>query len=657
MADFEWYLNRQGARGQKGEKGDTGEAVSIEVVSDTANEYILKFVSASGETVTPNLRGTLIDTVEEGTYVRYNPETQQVYTSDIEMASTTTIGAVRFTTEEELLDSDSGVVVSPSDMQDYLFDKLKEGKNITISKDETSGNITITGADGGYILPPATQSTLGGIKVGTNLSITADGTLSAEAGGGGTSDYNELTNKPQINSVELTGNKTLDDLDIQRKFNAVNPLSFATSVQSDYINCTIYKENLTYATSEKGYADNSGSAYARVYGTSYEDGISFAPQQGAYFPLNKDYLYINNNANTLLLLGYRVDDKFVPLFTTAGSNVQKVTNIVGNQNIVHIYRERLAPQGFTPDGDIKYCFRVNPETNTLYRIGGAMNSASASVTTLSSEEDISALSKCDTVFMFLDKNITSQPQPYQYLDNAHNVCVYDLGNSFTGITPLAENLDQYNIVFPKDTTTLFNLKASTATTSQLGVVKPDGTSITIDNNGTISAEVPTATSDLTNDSGFITNSVNNLTNYTPTSGLATVATSGSYSDLTNKPSIPEAYTLPTASTTTLGGVKVDGTTITITGDGTISAVGGGTGGTTDYTALNNKPQINSVELTGNKSLVDIGAQAITDNTLTTTNKTIVGAINELVTRITALETQVTSLNSVIDGQIGGNADA
>lgn len=34
-------------------------------------------------------------------------------------------------------------------------------------------------------------------------------------GGGGTSDYTQLTNKPQINSVTLTGNKSLDDLGIQ----------------------------------------------------------------------------------------------------------------------------------------------------------------------------------------------------------------------------------------------------------------------------------------------------------------------------------------------------------------------------------------------------------------------------------------------------------
>lgn len=36
--------------------------------------------------------------------------------------------------------------------------------------------------------------------------------------------------------------------------------------------------------------------------------------------------------------------------------------------------------------------------------------------------------------------------------------------------------------------------------------------------------------------------------------LATVATSGSYNDLSNKPDIPPAYSLPNASTSTRGGV-------------------------------------------------------------------------------------------------------
>jgi hypothetical protein len=52
--------------------------------------------------------------------------------------------------------------------------------------------------------------------------------------------------------------------------------------------------------------------------------------------------------------------------------------------------------------------------------------------------------------------------------------------------------------------------------------------------------------------------------------FATVATSGSYTDLSNTPA---AYSLPTATTSVLGGVRVDGTTITITG-GVISAATG-----------------------------------------------------------------------------------
>lgn len=59
-------------------------------------------------------------------------------------------------------------------------------------------------------------------------------------------------------------------------------------------------------------------------------------------------------------------------------------------------------------------------------------------------------------------------------------------------------------------------------------INPSGDSVT----------VPTKTSELTNDSGFITNSVSDLTNYTKTSDLSNVATSGSYNDLLNKPTIP-----------------------------------------------------------------------------------------------------------------------
>ena len=56
-----------------------------------------------------------------------------------------------------------------------------------------------------------------------------------------------------------------------------------------------------------------------------------------------------------------------------------------------------------------------------------------------------------------------------------------------------------------------------------------------------------------------------------TASLATVAISGSYNDLTNTPTIPAAYTLPNASASSLGGIKV-GSNLSIDSNGVLSGV-------------------------------------------------------------------------------------
>ena len=71
-------------------------------------------------------------------------------------------------------------------------------------------------------------------------------------------------------------------------------------------------------------------------------------------------------------------------------------------------------------------------------------------------------------------------------------------------------------------------------------------------------EVPTKVSELENDKGYLTEHQ-------------------SLAEYAKKTEIPAPYTLPTASTSTLGGVKIDGNTITIA-DGVISAKSGGSGG-------------------------------------------------------------------------------
>ena len=134
----------------------------------------------------------------------------------------------------------------------------------------------------------------------------------------------------------------------------------------------------------------------------------------------------------------------------------------------------------------------------------------------------------------------------------------------------------------------------TATTTVLGGVKIDGSTITINGSGVISSAsayvLPTATTSVLggvkvdgssvtiNGAGVITA---NYTTYTlptaTTTVLGGVKIDGSTITINGSGVISSAsaYVLPTATTTVLGGVKVDGSTITINGSGVIAATGAG----------------------------------------------------------------------------------
>lgn len=72
------------------------------------------------------------------------------------------------------------------------------------------------------------------IQAGTNISISKSGNVltisTTGGGGGGTTDYTQLSNKPQINNVELSGNKTLSELGIQPD----TGLKFWQGTQTEY---------------------------------------------------------------------------------------------------------------------------------------------------------------------------------------------------------------------------------------------------------------------------------------------------------------------------------------------------------------------------------------------------------------------------------------
>lgn len=91
---------------------------------------------------------------------------------------------------------------------------ITAGNNVTI--EETTDGVKINSTDTKYTLPVASSTTLGGIKVGDNLSIAEDGTLSATSGGSSEPPANMVTTDTE---QSITGAKTFDKIIFKNDWN------------------------------------------------------------------------------------------------------------------------------------------------------------------------------------------------------------------------------------------------------------------------------------------------------------------------------------------------------------------------------------------------------------------------------------------------------
>ena len=133
------------------------------------------------------ITGEMLQFVYDGTYW---------VVTDGGRATTRYYGAVRLSSDTN--STSTGLAATPSavkaayDLADGKQDALVSGTNIKTINNQSllgSGNISISG---GASLPIATASTLGGIKVGSGLSVSSDGTLSASGGGSSWTDISSL---------------------------------------------------------------------------------------------------------------------------------------------------------------------------------------------------------------------------------------------------------------------------------------------------------------------------------------------------------------------------------------------------------------------------------------------------------------------------------
>lgn len=147
MAEFKYFLNRQGARGPQGPQGEKGFSPDISVEKDTLSEYVLRITNEGGYFLTTNLREHKED--RGGTYIRYDRASGVMYAGDAELATTDNLGVIRIAGDDDFAGKAEDAAVTPAQVQDYVTGEIDVANQKVNILDETTvkldGAQTITG--------------------------------------------------------------------------------------------------------------------------------------------------------------------------------------------------------------------------------------------------------------------------------------------------------------------------------------------------------------------------------------------------------------------------------------------------------------------------------------------------------------------------------
>lgn len=215
---------------------------------------------------------------------------------------------------------------------DAKFDKTSAGDLARLNTNDKSSLVAAINSVNKETIPVATDTIAGVVKVdNVTTTVDQDGTIHAVGGGGGgsgTSDYAALTNKPQINSVELSGNKSLDELGIANKDDLDNKANKSE----------VYTKTETDRKVEETLQDKADTTYV-------DNGLSLkADKTEVYTKTDTDAKFTEYATSFQTLLGSKADKSST--YTKAETNEtidNKIADLDINTNDIFIGKVEDAP--------------------------------------------------------------------------------------------------------------------------------------------------------------------------------------------------------------------------------------------------------------------------------------------------------------------------
>jgi hypothetical protein len=362
------------------------------------------------------------------------------------------------------------------------------------------------GGDGSYTLPVATDSILGGIKIGTGLTIDVNGVVSVTVDTF-SGDYNDLTNKPTLfdgTYASLTGapDLTVYQLAINAFSGSYNDLTDTpTLFDGQYSSLTGAPTTVSSFTNDSGYITDYTVTEEDV--TQHRAALSITESQisdfGTYLT---SVAFADLTTTPTTLAGYGITDAFDGAYSS----------LTGTPDLT-VYQ--LAVNAFSGS--------YNDLTDTPTLFDGQYASLTGAPTALSSFTNDSGYI---TDYTVTEADVTQHQTALSITESQiSDLKTYLTSVAFADLTTTPTTLSGYGITDAYTAT-----QVDSAITAAVNEILGDAPAL-LDTLG----EIADAVGD---DANFVTTINNAISLKANSADLAVVATTGSYNDLADTPTVP-----------------------------------------------------------------------------------------------------------------------